>query len=91
MPPADLVLYAGGFDSPVLKAIAKAYSWRRKLESGAAATIQEIAEAEGASNRYVGGMLRLAYLAPAVLEDLLIRHLPSAVSIKVMITETVLS
>ena len=40
----------------------------RKLESGSAATIQDIAEAEGISDRYVGRMLRLAYLAPTVLD-----------------------
>jgi hypothetical protein len=68
----------------VLKAIAKAWSWRRKLESGAAATIQDLAQAEGISDRYVGRMLRLAYLAPAVMEKLLIERVPPAVSIKDM-------
>src|SRR3546814_11676821 len=66
----------GGIDPHVLKAIAKAWSWRRKLESGAAATIQDIADAEGVSDRSVGRMLRLAYLAPTVLDKLLIRRVP---------------
>ena len=82
VPPADLVPDTGGVDPHVLKAIAKAWSWRRKLESGAAATIQDIAEAEGISDRYVGRMLRLAYLGPTVLDILLIRRVPPAVSIK---------
>ena len=82
VPPTDIVPDTGGANAHVLKAIAKAWSWRRKLESGAAAAIQDIADAEGISDRYVGRMLRLAYLAPVVLENLLINRVPPAVSIK---------
>ncbi len=82
VPPADIAPDTGGVDSHVLRAIAKAWSWRRKLESGAAATIQDVADAEGVSDRYVGRMLRLAYLAPAVLDRLLIQRMPPTVSIK---------
>tara|TARA_R110000782_G_scaffold270458_1_gene371373 strand:+ start:816 stop:1277 length:462 start_codon:yes stop_codon:yes gene_type:complete len=84
VPPADLVPDTGGVDSHVLKAIAKAWSWRRKLESGEAATIQDIADAEGISDRYVGRILRLAYLAPAMLDKLLIQRTSPAVSVKDM-------
>lgn len=84
VPPADVVPDTGGVDPHVLKAIAKAWSWRRKLENGAAATIQDIADAEGISDRYVGRMLRLSYLAPAVLDKLLVQRVPPAVSIKDM-------
>src|SRR3546814_6272945 len=85
VPPADMAPdNGGGIDPHVLKAIAKAWSWRRKLESGAAETIQDIADAEGVSDRYVGRMLRLAYLAPTVLDKLLIRRVPPAGSVKEM-------
>jgi hypothetical protein len=84
VPPADMVPDPIGVDPHVLKAIAKAWSWRRKLESGAAATIRDIAEAEGISDRYVGRMLRLAYVAPAVLDKLLVSRVPPTVSIKDM-------
>ncbi|MFN4287712.1 MAG: hypothetical protein ACK4E3_04355 [Brevundimonas sp.] len=84
VPPADMVPDTGRVDPHVLKAVAKAWSWRRKLENGEAATIQDIAEAEGISDRYVGRMLRLAYLAPAVLDKLLIQRTPPAVSMKDM-------
>jgi len=73
-----------GVDPHVLKAIARAWSWRRKLESGVVATIQDIAQAEDISDRYVGRMLRLAYLAPAVLEKILIARMSPAVSLKDM-------
>ena len=82
MPPVDITPDTGGVDPHVLKAIAKAWSWRRKLETGAVGTISDIAQAEDISDRYVGRMLRLAYLAPAVLEKLLVRRVPPAVSIK---------
>ena len=82
VPPADVVPDTSGVDPHVLKAIAKAWTWRRKLESGQVATIQDIAEVEGVSDRYVGRMLRLAYLAPAVLDRLLICRMPPAVSVK---------
>ncbi|MFC3099992.1 hypothetical protein [Altererythrobacter lauratis] len=82
VPPADVVPDTGGVDPHVLKAIARAWGWRRKLESGQVATIQDIADSEGISDRYVGRMLRLAYLAPAVLEKMLIARVPPAVSVK---------
>lgn len=82
VPPANMVSDTGGVDPHVLRAIAKAWSWRRKLKSGEAATIQDIADAAGISDRYVGRMLRLGYLAPAVLDRLLISRVPSAVLIK---------
>ncbi|WP_225008827.1 hypothetical protein [Novosphingobium percolationis] len=82
VPPTDIVPDIGGVDAHVLKAIAKAWGWRRKLESGAAATIQDITDAEGISDRYVGRLLRLAYLAPAVPDRLLIASVPPAVAIR---------
>jgi hypothetical protein len=83
LPPPDMMpANDGGVDPHVLTAIARAWSWRRKLESGAVGTISDIAQAEDISDRYVGRMLRLAYLAPAVLEKLLVGRVPPAVSIK---------
>lgn len=82
VPPTNMVRDTGGVDPHVLKAIAKAWGWRRKLESGAVGTVSDIAAAENVSSAYVGRMLRLAYLAPAVLDKLLIDHAAPAVSVK---------
>jgi hypothetical protein len=82
VPPADIVPDTSGVDPHVLKAIAKAWSWRRKLEGGTVGTIKDIAEAEGVTPPYVGRMLRLAYLAPTVLETLLIARIAPTVSVK---------
>jgi hypothetical protein len=80
--PANLAPDTDVVDPHVLKAIAKAWSWRRKLESGAVGTIQDIAQAEDISDRYVGRMLKLAYLAPTVLEKLLMARIAPTVSLK---------
>lgn len=85
VPPTDIAPDTGGVDPHVLKAIAKAWSWRRKLESGAAATIDDLARAENVNHRYVGRTMRLAYLSPNVLEKLLIQRAAPAISIKEMV------
>ena len=83
MPPADMTpANDGGVDPHVLKAIARAWSWRRKLEAGQVSTNLDLARAEDVSDRYIGRMLKLAYLAPAVLEKLLLQRCPLAVSLK---------
>ncbi|MBS3962805.1 MAG: hypothetical protein KGZ61_13370 [Sandarakinorhabdus sp.] len=74
----------GGVDPHVLKAIAKAWSWRRKLESGAVSTLSDIAEVEGVTPAFIRRMMKLAYLAPDVLEQILIARISPAVSLKDM-------
>ena len=82
LPPDDVIAREGRNQDPhVLRAIARAWSWRRKLETGAASTIQDIAAAEKVSDRFVGRMIRLAYLSPSVLETLVITRKPPAISI----------
>jgi len=82
LPPDDVDARNGRAQDPhVLRAIARAWSWRRQLESGAASTIQDIANAEKVSDRFVGRMIRLAYLSPSVLESLVITRKPPAISI----------
>lgn len=66
----------------LLRAIARAWNWRRQLERGEVTTIQDIAVAEKVSDRFISRMLRLAYLSPTILTKLLLHRHPSAVSIK---------
>lgn len=68
-------------DAHVLRAIARAWNWRRRIERGEASTIADIAKAENLSDRYVSRMVRLAYLAPDVLEKLLLHRIPPALSL----------
>src|SRR5439155_22365966 len=55
-------------DCATLKAIARAFRWREMLENGTHATIAEIADAEKINEPYVGRVLWLTLLAPAVVE-----------------------
>ena len=84
MPPAEMMpdYDDKGVDPHILRAIAKAWSWRRKLECGAAGTMSDIAKVEEVTPAYAGRMLKLAYLAPVVLEKLLLERVAPASSVK---------
>jgi hypothetical protein len=58
-------------DNTIIKALARAFSWRKLLESGIHATIAEIAAAERINPTYVGRILRLTLIAPDIVETLL--------------------
>jgi len=82
LPPADHTpTEARVQDAHVLRAIARAWNWRRRIERGEASTIADIAAADNVSDRFVSRMMRLAYLAPEVLEKLLIHRIPPALSL----------
>jgi len=64
-------------DSALVKALGRAFRWRKLLESGVYATIDEIAVAEKINDSYVSRVLRLTLLAPAIIEAILNgRHRP---------------
>ena len=65
----------------ILQAIGRAWGWRRRMEAGEFATIQELAEAVGLAERHVSRQLRLAYLAPEVLKRLTCEREATAVSL----------
>ena len=69
-------------DPRLLRAIGRAWGWRRKLETGEVATIRDIAVAEKVSERFVSRTMRLAYLSPIVLEKLVTHRRPCRLSIK---------
>ena len=55
-------------DSTILKATARSRRWFDDLVSGRAASMVEIGKREGVGKRYVSRMIRLAFLAPAIVE-----------------------
>ena len=77
-------------DPHILKALGRAWAWRRKLESEEAATVGDIARAEKVTDRFVSRTMRLAYLSPEVLERLVVRQEPSAISVAELIDVTYL-
>lgn len=58
-------------DSTLVKALARAFRWKRMLESGEFATISELAEREGIAPSYMTRVLRLTLLAPDIVEAIL--------------------
>jgi hypothetical protein len=55
----------------VVKAVARAFRWKRMLETGEFATIAELAEREGIAPSYMTRVLRLTLLAPHIVEAIL--------------------
>ena len=58
-------------DSTLIKAVARAFRWKRMLESGEFASISELAEREGSAFTYMARVLRLSLLAPDIVEVIL--------------------
>jgi hypothetical protein len=58
-------------DSTLVKALARAFRWKRMLETGEFATIAELAEREGIAQSYMTRLLRLTLLAPDIVETIL--------------------
>jgi hypothetical protein len=58
-------------DGTLVKALARAWRWQRMLDQGAYGSISDIGEAENISKSYVSRILRLALLAPDIVEAIL--------------------
>jgi hypothetical protein len=58
-------------DNTLVKALARAFRWKRMLESGEYANIAELAEREGIAPSYMTRVLRLTLLAPDIIEGIL--------------------
>ena len=63
-------------DSALLKALARGFRWRKLLETGDFATIEEIAEAENINPSYVSRVLRMTLLAPEIVEAIMAGRQP---------------
>jgi hypothetical protein len=55
----------------MVKALARAFRWRRLLESGNYASISELAKAQGVNFSYMCRVLRLTLLSPKIVESIL--------------------
>lgn len=67
-------------DPHILKALGRAWAWRRRIDSGEMSTAGEIAKIEGVTERFVSRTMRLAYLSPLVLDRLLLKREPPTLS-----------
>jgi hypothetical protein len=58
-------------DNAMVKALARAFRWRRMLDEGVHATIEDLAKAKRLRKSYVSQVLRLTLLAPDIVEAIL--------------------
>jgi hypothetical protein len=63
-------------DAALLRAIAHAHRWFEEPLSGRATSLAAIASREGVTDRYVARLIRLAFLAPKIVEAIAERRLP---------------
>jgi len=68
-------------DPALVKALARAFRWRRMLEEGRYASIRELAKAEGVDRAYVGRVLNLTLLAPHIVEEIVAGRQPEGVTL----------
>ena len=68
-------------DSTLVKALARAFRWRRMMEAGRFATLNELAAAEKINSSYVSRLLRLTLLAPDIVEAILDGRQPDGMTL----------
>ena len=92
LPPADyLPSEDNNHDPHILRAIGRAWAWRRRMEAGEFGTVRDLAIAVNLAERHVSRQLRLAYLAPEVLKRLVYEREISAITVKQLADCTLLS
>jgi hypothetical protein len=58
-------------DNAMVKALARAFQWRKMLDEGVYATLNDLAKGKGVNATYVSRILRLTLLAPEIVEAIL--------------------
>ena len=68
-------------DSTLVKALARAFRWKRMLESGEFASISELAEKEGIAFTYMARLMRLSLLSPELVDAVIDGHQPANITL----------
>ena len=71
-------------DSTLVKALARAFRWKRMFESGEFVTIAELAEREGIAAPYLTRTMRLSHLSPDLVEEILDGRQPRHLTLEVL-------
>jgi hypothetical protein len=72
-------------EETLVKALVRAHRWRRKIESGRAKSITDLAEQEGVTTAYVCRLLPLTCLAPDIVEAILDGRQPKGLRLTEML------
>lgn len=83
--PADAAAIRRRADPAMVKALARAFRWKRMLDGGRYVSISEIAVAEKIDRGFVGSILRLTLLAPDIVEAILDGRQPAALGLPALL------
>jgi hypothetical protein len=72
-------------DETLVKALVRAHRWRRRIESGKAKSITDLAEHEGVTVAYICRLLPLTCLAPDIVEAILDGRQPKGLRLTEML------
>lgn len=72
-------------DPALVKALARAFRWRRLLEEGRYGSIRELAASEGIDRAYIGRVLNLTLLSPDFVEAILSGEQPTELSLPTLL------
>ena len=72
-------------DNTMIKALARAHRWKRMLESGEFATVQDLAATEKINPSYLSRVLRLTLLAPDIVEAILDGRQPAGLQLDALL------
>ncbi|PHQ96348.1 MAG: hypothetical protein COB39_12240 [Marinosulfonomonas sp.] len=72
-------------DSTLVKALARAFRWKKMLESGQFTTITELAKHENLALTYMTRVLRLSLLAPDIVEMILAGRQPPEMTLAALL------
>jgi len=74
-------------DDTMLKLLIKAHCWRRRIESGKAKSITDLAAQENVTIAYVGKLLKLTCLASDITAAILDGRQPRGLSVNLMLKD----
>lgn len=74
-------------DGTLVKALARAFRWKRMLDSGSFTSVTEIAAHEKLSFTYISRVLRLSTLAPDIVEAILDGDQPRSLMLAELLDE----
>ncbi len=68
-------------DNAMVKALARAFRWRKELDTSVYSSLEDLARIKGIAPSYVSRVLRLTLLAPDIVEAIRNNHQPDGVTL----------
>jgi len=84
-PAGNAIEAPANVDITLVKALARAFRWRRMIETGRHATVAELAAAEKINPSYVSRVLRMTLLSPTMVEAILAGRQPKGMTLPALL------